>query len=89
MALSPGGRIVVASNRGHDTLALFAFDSALTSLQLRRTQPLRGRTPRAVAFAPDGRFLLAASQDDDVIESFSLDEASWTLAPRSAYCPAR
>jgi 6-phosphogluconolactonase len=89
VALSPSGRIVVASNRGHDTLAVFDFDSALTSLRLRRTQPLRGRTPRAVAFAPDGRFLLAASQDDDVIESFSLDEASWTLAPRSAYCPAR
>ena len=59
----PNGRFVYASNRGHDSIAVFEFDAAAESLQLRSVHKSGGRTPRDFALTPDGMWLLAAHMD--------------------------
>lgn len=72
----PGGRFLYVSNRGHDSLAIFAAgpDGRLAPLGQQSTL---GRTPRHFAILPDGRFLLAANQDSNHLVCFRLDASGW------------
>ena len=77
----PSGKFVYGSNRGHDSVAIFAVDESDGRLTALGHQPTLGRTPRNFAIAPSGGFLLAANQDSDTIVSFAIDADSGTLAP--------
>ncbi len=77
----PNGRFVYASNRGHDSIAVFEFDAAAESLQLRSIHSSGGRTPRDFTLTPDGNWLLAAHQDSANITSFSVDGETGALEP--------
>ncbi len=77
----PSGRFVYGSNRGHDSIAIFAVDEdsgRLTALGHRST---RGRTPRNFGIDPSGRFLIAANQGSDNIVSFHIDQDTGSLTP--------
>ena len=77
----PSGRFVYGSNRGHDSIAIFAVNrdtGRLTSLGHRSTW---GRTPRNFSIDPSGQFLIAANQDSDNIVSFHIDQESGLLTP--------
>src|SRR5262249_46242948 len=69
----PSGRFVYASNRGHNSVAVFATEPASGSLELIECVPTGGRTPRHFALAPGGKWLLAESQDSDNIVVFAVD----------------
>ncbi|MCD1258312.1 lactonase family protein [Paenibacillus athensensis] len=77
--LSADGRFLYASNRGHDSIALFAVDEADGRLRSIGFQPTLGRTPRNFALAPGGGFLLVANQDTDNITVFRVDAATGLL----------
>jgi 6-phosphogluconolactonase len=77
----PTGRFVYASNRGADTLAVFARDSASGRLALVEHVPSGGRTPRSFAIDPSGRFLLAANQRSDQVAVFRIDAVTGRLTP--------
>ena len=79
--IAPSGDFVYASNRGHDSIAIFAFDRAEAALTLVGHQPTGGRTPRDFALEPSNRFLIAANQDSDTVASFRIDAASGLLEP--------
>ena len=77
--VSPDGRFVYASNRGHDSIAAFAVEpdsGRLTSLGQTST---RGEVPRNFLITPDGRFLLAANQNSGNIVVFRVDQTSGRL----------
>ena len=71
--LTPDGRHLYASNRGHDSIAMFRV-GADGSLTLLGHQPCGGRTPRNFAIDPEGQYLLAANQDSDNIAVFAIGE---------------
>jgi 6-phosphogluconolactonase len=75
----PNGRFVYASNRGHDSIAVFAVNAANGTLAPVGFDPVLGKTPRNFALDPSGRWLLAASQDSDVVKVFALDGTSGRL----------
>jgi len=64
IVVSPDGRYVYGSNRGHDTIAVWAVgdDGALSFVE---RIPAGGRTPRNFALTPDGSWLLVANMDSD------------------------
>ena len=79
--VAPSGKFVYGSNRGHDSIAMFAIDQPtgrLTSLGHESTQ---GETPRNFAIDPSGTCLLAANQDTDTIVTFHIDQQSGRLHP--------
>ena len=65
--IAPSGRFIYASNRGHDSIAVFAIDRPTGQLTPVDHVPTEGRTPRAFCLDPGGVFLLAANQDSDTI----------------------
>ena len=81
IAVSSGGRFVYCSNRGHDSIAVFAVDAHTGLLAPVAWTPSQGRTPRFIALDPSGRFLYAANEQSDTIVAFHVDPAAGTLAP--------
>lgn len=77
----PNGRFVYGSNRGHDSLVIFAIDPEQGTLSLVGHEPTQGRTPRNFALDPAGRFLLAANQDSSTIVTFRVDAETGRLTP--------
>ena len=76
---SPDGRFIYASNRGHDSIAVFSFDASDGRMQLIEVVSTGGKTPRNFAIDPKGKFLLAANQNSDSIVVFSIDGSSGRL----------
>jgi 6-phosphogluconolactonase len=74
------GRFVYASNRGHDSIAVFAIgrDGKLTLVENALTQ---GKTPRNFKIDPTGNYLLAANQNSDNIVEFRIDRKTGRLTP--------
>jgi 6-phosphogluconolactonase len=87
IAVHPNGRFVYGSNRGHDSIAIFATaaDGALTPIAF---EPSRGKTPRHFAIAPGGRWLVAANQDSGTLAVFRIDEATGRLTASGALVDA-
>ena len=79
VAVSPDGRFVYGSNRGSDTLAIWAVDEERGEITLVGHEPTRGKTPRGFAIDPTGRWLLAANQESDSIVVFRRDSVSGRL----------
>ncbi|HEX5502312.1 MAG TPA: lactonase family protein [Thermomicrobiales bacterium] len=79
--VAPSGRFVYGSNRGHDSIAVFAVDPATGALTPAGHTPTGGRTPRNFAIDPTGAFLLAANQDTDTVVTFRLDGATGQPMP--------
>jgi 6-phosphogluconolactonase len=77
--VSPDGRFLYASNRGHDSIVVHRIDAATGRLTLAGHVATKGKTPRNFALSPSGRFLLVANQNDDSIVSFRIDRESGLL----------
>jgi len=80
IAVHPAGKFLYTSNRGHDSIAMFAI-AADGKLTASGHEPTRGKTPRNFAIDPAGKFLLAANQDSSTIAVFRIDEHTGKLAP--------
>ena len=77
----PSGRFLYGSNRGHDSIAVFAVDEQSGRLTLVEHRSTQGRTPRGFGIDPSGRFLLAANQRSDSVVVFRIDERTGRLTP--------
>ena len=65
--LSPDGRFLYCSNRGHDSIAAFNVDLRSGKLTFIAHESTGGKTPRNFAIDPTGAFLLVANQKSDNI----------------------
>ncbi len=77
--ISASGKFLYGSNRGHDSIVIYAIDQLngkLTCIGHRSTQ---GKTPRHFAIGPAGEFLIIANQDTEDVVAFRLDPTSGGL----------
>jgi len=81
IALHPNGKFLYASNRGHDSIAVFAVDQKTGRLTFVEHQSTMGRTPRHFAIDPTGRWLLAENQGSDSVVVFALNPGTGKLKP--------
>ncbi len=79
--IHPGGAFLYASNRGHDSLAIFRVDAASGRLTPAGHASTQGKTPRNFALDPIGTFLYAENQDSDTIVTFRIDTGTGALEP--------
>jgi 6-phosphogluconolactonase len=77
--VTPSGRHVLVSNRGHDSVALLRFDEGAATLGLTEIQSSLGEQPRDVALTPNGRHAIVANQDSDLLVSYEVDEDTPSL----------
>lgn len=81
IAVDKAGRFVYASNRGHDSLTVFAVDGAKGTLTEVQRVPSGGKIPRNFSLDPTGHYLLAANQNSDNLVVFRVDAQSGKLTP--------
>ena len=79
--LTPDGRFLYCSNRGHDSIAAFRVNARAGSLTPAGHTPTGGKTPRNFAVDPTGRFLLVANQRSDSVVTFRIDSSTGALQP--------
>ena len=79
--ISPDGKYVYGSNRGHDSIAIFAVDSLSGELTFKVAIPSGGNTPRNFALTPDGRFIFVANQDSNNIVIFEREATTGLMNP--------
>ncbi len=79
--IAPSGRFLYASNRGHDSVAVFAIDPPSGRLTRVEIVPSGGRTPRHIAFDRTGSYLLVANQGSSQLVTLRVDPAAGTLTP--------
>jgi 6-phosphogluconolactonase len=78
----PNGKFVYGSNRGHDSVAVFAIDAGTGQLRLVEHVLTQGRTPRNFAFDPSGRWIIVTNHGSDNAMVFRVDGRTGRLAPR-------
>ncbi len=74
----PNGKFLYASNRGPDSLAVFAINTDGT-LRLVEITPCGGQHPRNFELSPDGQWLVCANRDSNNLVSFKVDAATGRL----------
>ncbi|WP_299668102.1 lactonase family protein [uncultured Polaribacter sp.] len=68
--ISKDGKFLYASNRGHESIAIFKVNPKNGSLKNVGYESVLGKHPRNFSLSPDNNFLLVANQDSDNIVSF-------------------
>jgi 6-phosphogluconolactonase len=81
MHFGASGKFLYGSNRGHDSIAIFAVDEGTGKLTFVDRESTQGKTPRGFVIDPTGTFLLAANQNSDSIVTFRIDEETGKLTP--------
>jgi 6-phosphogluconolactonase len=77
--IAPSGRFVYTSNRGDDSLAIYAVDQETGKLSLVGHLSSQGIGPRDFTIDPSGALLLVANQDTDTVVTFWINQDSGTL----------
>ena len=77
----PSGKFLYGSNRGHDSIAVFAIDATTGRLTPVEHESTQGQAPRNFGIDPTGAFLLAANQKSDTIVVFRINQDTGALTP--------
>jgi 6-phosphogluconolactonase len=77
------GKFLYASNRGDDSIAIFAIDAKTGKLSLVDRVKTGGKEPRHFTLDPTGNWLFAENQDSNDIRVFRVDSKSGRLTPTS------
>ena len=79
--LSPDGKFLYVSNRGHNSLVIFEVNEKDGTLTPKGHQSTKGETPRNFAIDPQGEFVLVANQNTDNIVFFERNQQTGQLTP--------
>lgn len=79
--VSPSGRFLYGSNRGHNSIVVFALDARTGKPTLVEHVSTEGNWPRNFVIDPTGRFLLVANQRTDNVVVFRIDPRTGRLKP--------
>ncbi len=79
--IHPNGRFVYGSNRGNDSIAVFAVEEGGGKLKAIDHTPTGGKMPRNFAIDPTGKWLIASNQASGDVFVFQLDPAGGKLTP--------
>jgi 6-phosphogluconolactonase len=77
----PNGKFVYTSNRGHNSIAIFAIEEATGQIKAVGHQGEGIKTPRNFNIDPSGKWMVVANQDGDSIIVFAIDPATGELKP--------
>lgn len=83
----PSGKFVYGSNRGHNSIVVYAADDH-GNLALIGHETRNISRPRHFSIDPTGTLLLVANQDGDTVTVFRIDQGTGQLAPLGAPTPA-
>ena len=75
----PSGRFLYASNRGHDSIAIYRIDQGTGMLEHAGNEHTQGDTPRNFTIDPTGSYIVVGNQRSDTVVTFRIDQDSGEL----------
>jgi 6-phosphogluconolactonase len=75
------GRFLYASNRGSDSITVFAIDPSKGTLTRVQVAPTLGKIPRNFDIDPTGKYLIAGNQISNQLVVFAIDQTNGQLKP--------
>jgi 6-phosphogluconolactonase len=84
---TPDGNYLYVSNRGHNSLAIYAVDHQSGLLEPRGHVSSGGEWPRNFAIDPSGSYVYVANQYTNNVVVFRLNPADGSLAPTGQEIP--
>jgi 6-phosphogluconolactonase (cycloisomerase 2 family) len=81
IAIAPSGKFVYMSNRGHDSIAIYAVNETSGLLSSVGWESTRGGGPRFFTLDPSGQLLYAANELTDTVVTFRVDGRTGKLTP--------
>jgi len=81
IAIHPSGKFLYASNRGHDSIAVFAIDKLMGTLAPVEYISTKCASPRNFEIDPTGTLLFAANEKSDNIVVFRINQQNGKLTP--------
>jgi 6-phosphogluconolactonase len=81
IAIAPSGKFLYASNRGHDSIAIFAIDQTSGMLKAASWEATQGKLPRHFALDPAGAYLHVGNLESDSIVVFKVNGDTGKLTP--------
>ena len=81
--LHPNGRFLYGSNRGQDSIVVYAIAPSSGLLSHVQTIASGGKVPRNFALSPDGKWLVCGHQDSEDLTVFRVDASTGRLEPTS------
>jgi 6-phosphogluconolactonase len=81
VVVHPTGKFLYGSNRGHDSVAVYAIEPETGRLKIVEYKPTGGKTPRNFAVDPTGSYLLAENMGSDTIVVFRINRETGALDP--------
>jgi 6-phosphogluconolactonase len=70
--MSPNGKFLYASNRGHNSVAMYSVNESTGSLTSLGQQPSLA-TPRAFGIDPTGKFMLVGGLDNGDLATYKIN----------------
>jgi 6-phosphogluconolactonase len=77
----PNGKFLYTSNRGHDSIVVYAIDPVKGTLTTIDDVPTQGKIPRSFEIDPTGKFLFAENEKSNNIVIFRIDDKTGRLSP--------
>jgi 6-phosphogluconolactonase len=81
IAVHANGKFLYASNRGEDSIVVYAIDPANGQLAFKQRMASRGKVPRYFTFDPSNKWLIVANNEGANLAVFSVDGKTGALAP--------
>jgi len=79
--VSSDGKFLYASNRGHNSIAIFSINKKSGQLTAQGHQSVQGETPRNFNLSPGDKYLVVANQRTNNMVSFKRDRITGQLTP--------
>ena len=79
--VSPSGRFLYGSNRGHNSIVVFEIDPRTGKFKLVEHVSTEGDWPRNFTIDPSGKFLLVANQRSENVVTFNINQSTGRLTP--------
>ncbi len=79
--VSPSGKFLYGSNRGHNSIVVFAIDPGSGKLKLVQHVSTQGDWPRNFVIDPQGQYLLVANQRSNSVVTFAIARGTGELIP--------
>ena len=80
IAVHENGKFLYASNRGEDSLVVYAIDPASGALTFKQRVPSRGKVPRYFTFDPTNKWLIVSNQEGANVSVFGVDAKTGELS---------
>jgi 6-phosphogluconolactonase len=83
IAVRADGRFLYVTNRGEDSVVVYAIDAKSGELTFKQRVPSGGKVPRYFSFDPSGKWFIVSNQEGGTVVVFSVDAKSGELTQKS------